>query len=274
MADAATAGKDAGTKTDAGEGEVTGKSAGDTEDVGKGKPDTTDETGDTGSVKDDQLSSEFDVEEVMDEYGLDSPEDLKQFIADLSDMRGKIGENDLDTLIENTKTLQKYQAQWQEQEEARRREKETPEETIARLEKEKKDLISKTNKDRDRQKAAKAAEHAYDEFTDTVTSVISSAKELPKEYRPFLSKFMGVDNPINEVDITDKAKVRRLTKDGVKDLLKFEQEVIKRYRAGKTEIPKVTETEPDAGKAINPDTDNPKNLKEAKTLLLKRLAGK
>lgn len=262
MADAAT--EEAGTKTGEGEGEGDAKGKGEGEGEGNGEG---------GSVKDDQLSGEFDVEEILDEYGLESADDLKEFIADLSKMKGKIGENDLDTLIENTKTLKRYQTQWAEQEEAKRREDETPEETIKRLEKEKKDLQTKSAKRENQQKAAQAAEHALAEFNETVTSVAKNAKELPKEYRPFLSEFMGVDNPINEVDITDKAAVRRLTKDGVKKLLAFEQAVIKRYRDGKTAIPKVTETETVPGKTGDQDARNPKNLKEAKSLIMQSLAG-
>lgn len=262
MADAAT--DEAGTKTGTPEG------AGETDD--KGKTETTPK--DEGKPVDDgRVDTDFSVEEILDEYGLDSADELKEFIADLSGMKGKIGENDLDTLIENTKTLQRYQAQWAEQEEARKKENESPEETIARLEKEKKDILAKSAKNENRQKAAKAAENALAEFSDTVSSVASSAKELPKEYRPFLTEFMGVDNPINEVDITDKAAVRRLTKDGVKKLLAFEQAVIKRYRAGKTEIPKVTDTEPAPGKTGKEDTRNPKNLREAKSLIMQSLAG-
>lgn len=250
--------------------------------------DTGDDTGDDKNLKpgddagsgddvendaddggDDKLSSgKLDVEELLDEYGLDSADDLKEFISGLSEMKGKIGDNDLDTLLENTKTLQKYQENWQQQEEEKRRENETPEQTIARLEKEKKDLKKANLSQAERQRAAKEAERALDDFTDTVSTVIKGTKDLPKEYRPFVAKFMGVDNPINEVDITDKAKVRRLTKEAIsKDVSKFEQAVIKRYLAGKVKIPKVSSTEP-TGPAGDEGKSKVKNLKDAKRIMM------
>jgi hypothetical protein len=222
-------------------------------------------TGD-GDLKDDQLSTKIDVEEILDEFGLDSPADLKEFMGTLNEMRGKIGDHDLDTLLENTKKLNQYQAEWQRQSEEKQKEKETPEETIARLEKEKNQALKQNKTQADKRKAAKSAEAALDDFTDTVNTVIDGAKDLPKAYRPMLRKFMGIDNPINEVDITDKAALRRLTKSGIKEMTAFAQQVIKDYRAGKTKIPNVDPIVP-AG-----DTDakgkEPKNLKEAKAIMM------
>jgi hypothetical protein len=263
------AAKDDTTTTD---DDKAGDKGGDDKGAQGGDDDDKGGNGDGGSVTDDQLSTKIDVEEIMEEYGLDSPGDLKEFIGGLSDMKGKIGEHDLDTLIENTKILQKYQADWQLQEEERKREKETPEETIKRLEKENKEILNKSKNQNNRQKASKAAEVALSEFGDTIDTVIKSAKDLPKEYQPFVSEFMGVDNPINEIDITDKAAIRRLTKAGIAKITAFEQAVIKRYRAGKTKIPKVKDADAAAGDT-GADDRNPKTLKEAKSLLMQGLAG-
>lgn len=259
MNDKAAANGEGDDKAKAGEGD---DKAGEGDDKAK-----------AGEIDDDQLSEKFDVAEILDEYGLDSPDDLKEFVAGLSKMQGKIGENDLDTLIENTKTLQRYQADWKAQEEEKRREGETPEETIKRLEKENKNLQTKSTKQVNQQKATKAAETALSDFGDTVSTVIDSTKELPKEYHDMVTEFMGVDNPMMEVDITDKAAVRRLTKAGIKKVQKFEQDVIKRYRAGKVAIPKVSDTETIPGKTNDKDTSNPKNLKEAKKILMESFGG-
>jgi len=212
-------------------------------------------------------AAKLDIEEMLDDYGLDSADDLKEFISNLSDMKGRIGDEDLDTLLENSKTLKKYQASWQQQEDAKLKDGETPEETITRLEKDNKALHADGKKSADRQKASKAAEQALGDFSDTVNSVIKSSKSLPKEYRQFTSEFLGVGNPINEVDITDKAAVRRLTKAGVAKMAAFEQAVIKRYRDGKTKIPTVTKTETTPG-TTEPKDANPKNLKEAKRIMM------
>jgi len=208
----------------------------------------------------------FSTEEILDEFGLDSPEDLKSFIANMKDLKGKIGDQDLDELLENTKTLKTYQEQWAAAEAERLKENETPEQTIARLEREKKEVEKARKKDADRTNQSKAAKRAIQDFNETVNSVVKSAKEVPAEYRPFMSEFLGVDNPINDVDISDKAAVRRLAKEGIGKLQSFEQAVIKRYRDGKIKIPVVsaTETTP-GGTGVGKE---PKNLKEAKKIMM------
>ena len=229
-----------------------------------------DDAGQKDSQADDKLSGgKLDVEEILDEYGLDSPEELKEFLASLNEMKGKIGDNDLDTLLENTKTLNQYQENWKAREEEKRRESETPEQTIARLEKEKKELQTKHITQAERIKKSREAEAILDGFYDTVNSTIRSNKSLPKEYRPFATKYLGIDNPINAVDISDKAAVRRIAKTSVeKDMADFEQTVIKRYLAGKVKVPNVTPTEPTPGATSETDARNPKTLSEAKKIMM------
>jgi len=222
-----------------------------------------------------EKAKEF-VEDILDEYGLESADDLKTFMANLNELRGKIGDQDLDQILANSKTLETYQAHWAKQERERLKESETPEQTIARLEKENQDLATEKSKAKDQQKAARAAEAALENFNDTVMSIISAESGgVVKEYQPFLAEFLGVNNPINEVNIEDKAAVRKLSKDAVKKLEKFEQVVIKRYLDGKIKIPKVTASTA-GGETL--DTDKgPKNLKEARGILresLRAIVGK
>ena len=77
---------------------------------------------------------------------------------------------------------------------------------------------------------------------------------------------MGVKNPVNDVDIRDKATVRKVLKTfGAKLVNDFEQAVIKRYRAGKDTIPA---TPPPAGGDQAPVQAEKKvsNLSEARRL--------
>jgi hypothetical protein len=237
----------------------------------KGDDDTkTDDDLDTGDDDAGSSGKEY-VKEILDEFDLDSPEELKDFVKDLASLKGKIGENDLDKLIENSETLEKFQAHWAKEEQTKLKDSETPEQTIERLEKERDEIQGKRKTDSDNRKAKVAAERALDDFNDTVTGVIKSDKTVPDEYRKFFGKFMGVDNPVNDVNIDDKAAVRRLTKASVKDLMDFEQAVIKRYKSGKAKIPVVTKTETDAGS----DTDGKKikSLADARRVFRERILG-
>lgn len=246
-------------------------------DVDKDTDTDTDEL--DKDVKDDDTSSDDDdgektgskaqefVSDILDEYGLDSPEDLKEFLSGLSGLKGKVGDRDLDELIKNSETLENYQEHWAKQEREKKKEGETPEDTISRLEKENEENQNERRKESDQRKQAKDAEHAIEAFNDTVDSAISADETIPKEYRPYLSEFLGVNNPINEVDIENNADVRKLTKAGAKKLLDFEQAVIKRYRAGKTKVPKVSST--DTTPVPSDKDKEPKTLKESRRMMHK-----
>jgi hypothetical protein len=211
------------------------------------------------------------VDEILSDYGLESADELKDFMANLSQLKGKIGDRDLDEIIKNSETLETYQAHWAKQEREKKKEGETPEDTIKRLEAELDESQDEKTRIIDQRKEARAAEVAVREFNDTVTSVIKADKAIPAEYQPFLAEFMGVDNPINDIDIDNKAEVRKLTKAGIKKLQAFEQEVIKRYRAGKTAIPKVSST--DTSSVIDdPKKKEPKNLKDARRIMHQSLS--
>ena len=228
---------------------------GDDTDIDNDDNDADDST-DTGST-----GTEY-VEEILEEFDLESPEELKAFVKDLASLKGKIGDNDLDKLIENSETLTKFQDHWAKEEREKLKESETPEQTIERLEREKDEIQGKRKSDSDRRKAKEAAERALEDFSETVTGTIKADKTIPKEYRKFLGAYMGVNNPVNDVNIDDKAAVRRLTKEAGKIFSEFEQVVIKRYKAGKTKIPVITPAEGDAA----PDTGGKKikNLADAR----------
>lgn len=230
----------------------------------------------TGKLKGAE-AQEF-VDDLLDEYGLESPDELKEFMGGLAGLKGKIGDKDLDKILENSETLERYQQHWAKQEREKQKEGETPEETIARLEKENEELANTRIKESERRKQAQAAERAYEGFCDTIESTIAQDKSIPKEYRPFLSEFLGVENPVNEVDIEDRAAVRKIAKNGIKKFAAFEQAVIKRYRDGKIKVPEVTSSGESQTTVDKDKSDTgPKNLSEARKLAhasLRALLGK
>ena len=229
------------------------------------EPDETEGDGDEDSTPSGkETDGEINVQDILDEYGLDSPDQLKDWLSNFKDLQGKIGNKDFDEILEGFNTLQTFQAKWAEEEREKLKDKETPEETIARLEKENEDLHSKRRKDRESRKAAEAAKQAINAFNTTVTSAIEGDKTLPAAWRPFVAEFMGVNNPVNEVDIEDKASVRRLTKEGVKKMNQFAQLVIKEYRDGKVKVPKVSNSDTPPSKAAQPK--KVKNLNDSRRL--------
>ena len=202
---------------------------------------------------------------ILDKHGLGSPEELAEFIDSLVGLKGKIGDHDPEELLKARETLEAYHHEWAKKEREKLRENETPEDTIKRLEKELKDEQTRKAKNEQKARKAESAKQALKTYADVVGSAIASDTTIPAEYRPFLMELMGVDSPVNTVNILDRAGVRKLTKEhGIKLLKDFEQLVIKRYRDGKAEIPVV----PPAASGNPPVTGEakPKNLNEGRQL--------
>lgn len=233
----------------------------------EGKPDTDGADSEGKPAVRGAKDAQF-MEDLLDEYGLENAEDLKDFISNLSDVAEKLQGEDIDDLLDNKALMVRYQQQWAAKEAATLEEKETPEETIARLKKEKQEMAQDAARQRSKQAQAEEAQRLLGSFNNTVHKTIRSIKEVPKEYRNFLSLFMGVDNPINDVDLADRGKVIGLTKKSAKMLMDFEQAVIKRYLAGKAKVPAVTTTQDST------TDDKPgeiKNLRDARKTLMERI---
>lgn len=180
------------------------------------------------------------VQSVLDEYDIDSPEQLGEFLKNLSGLKDQLGDVDLEELKENSALLKKYQKHWAKEEAAKKEDGETPEETITRLKKENRRIDKELRDDRHQQQEAVDAKRDLQTFNSTVTSSVEANKDVPVEYRKFLGEFLGVGNEINEIDLNDKAGVKRIAKAGAKKMQEFEQLVIKRYLKGKTETPKIS----------------------------------
>ncbi len=216
-----------------------GKAAVEKSDEKKADDKKSDDKGDKGTLSDADKNLQA-IQGVLNDHELDSPEQLKDLLDRVADRDSKLGDNDLEELIENSELLKTYQKQWEKQEERKREDDETPEETISRLKKENKEIAKAAKVDEYRRQEADDSKRALKTFNSTVKSAVDGNKDVPKEYRSFLNEFMGVNNPINEVDLNDKAAIKKISKDAAKKLMDFSQLVIKQYRDGKAVVPKMT----------------------------------
>jgi len=221
--------------------------------------------------------SEDRIQEILDKHGYDSLEDLEEQFENLKELQELIGNKDAKQLIEDSEYLAKVKAYWKEQEDLKKQEEESFEETLERYKKEREELEKKLE-ERDSQEAKKKAEKEarikaeklVESFNETVKAEIDKAPELPKEYKPFLREFLGVDNPANEIDIGLKPEVRSMAKEGIKKFQELEQLIIRRYLDGKTSTPKIT---PAGDPPVDKDK-KPQNLKEARAALFEKFGVK
>jgi hypothetical protein len=174
------------------------------------------------------------LDSIMAKVGASSPEELQELIDQSASVLDKVKGIDLDKALSAAAEADRVKAFLAEQEAEKLEAAESYEETIARLKKEKKDAERGYRNKEAQEQDRKEAQETLKSFTRTVESAITSSKEVPEEYHDFAKMLMGVGNPANEIDITNKAEVKKMTSDLIKVLSGFEQAVIARYRGGKT----------------------------------------
>jgi DNA repair exonuclease SbcCD ATPase subunit len=179
---------------------------------------------------------------LMEKNGLESIEDLVDLAESGSKIKGKQVDLDrLDEIQKKAEKLDKYEAYWKDQEEKKRRETEDPDETIARLEDKLKRKEAAEKHKEESQRQQEAAKQALKNYDREIQSIVKEM-EMPKEQQAFAMEFMGVNNPFNEIDITDRKAINRMVAEQKKKLDAFKQSVIQDYIKGKETIPKVGST--------------------------------
>ena len=236
------------------------------------KVDVTDKTGDDKGASSSIDPGEFEkaqagskaLTSLLEDHGYDSKEDLITALSDNKDLRDKVGDAKIDDLMAKAKTLDSYEQYWASQDTKAKREDETPDERVDRLEKRLDASEAAKRQEALKQSQLDENQKALDSFGTEIKDALAKGDATPEEYRAFMSEFLGVNNPANEVDITNQADVRKMTKAGVKKVQDFEQAVIKRYRDGKIKVPDITPVEPADVNEIK--AKQPQNLAEARKI--------
>lgn len=207
--------------------------------------------------------AEKKLNEILEANDLSDLDDLLELVESGKAVKGKVGDmNILDEIIEKALTLEKYEQYWTEQEVLKRKQGETPEDTIKRLEQELKEKDKKVKQIEEGTREAKEAKEAIKFYESEVSDLINDVENISKEQRPFVLEFLGINNLSNEIDITDRKAIKSLVSGGVRKFETFKQQVIKDYLAGKEAVPKMSSA------AIGGEPEKPRiKLKDARKAL-------
>jgi hypothetical protein len=208
---------------------------------------------------------------LVEANGLEDVDDLVDLVASGKKVFGKQVDLDkLDEIAQKAETLDRYQKHWQQQEELRKRGMETPEQTIARLQAEREDISNRYSAKEKAENDAKEAKKAIAFYEGEVKAQVNSIEDLSPEAKDFLSYTLGIGNECNDINITDKREIRRITQASVKkmnNLVKaIKDQAIKEYREGKASIPNVPST--DGSAATSKTEPTLKNSRERKNAFL------
>lgn len=213
------------------------------------------------------VKAEKNLNTLLEKHGFESTEDLVDALESNSALAKKLGDRDLDAIIKAADTLEGYEAIWAAEETKRQKEDETDDDRFSRLEKELQDLKDEKVRERDQEKATRESQEALEAHEAAVTA-ISREQDISEGQIPFFKEFMGVNNPILDVDLDNKAAVRKMLKDQSKKYNDFVTGIIKGYTEGKIKLADVPAVEPPG-----PEKKEAKNLKEARGMAKERLLG-
>lgn len=185
-------------------------------------------------------AAEKRMTDIMDKHGITDPDELETLLEEGTNIKELLGDRDAAQLVKDSDYLGQVQDYWAEQEALKQYEDESPEDSIKRLQEENRRLRTDTqSKDADR-KALMDSQTTLSNFEADVSALIDSVEGLDEPSKEMLNLMLGVDNPINEIDISKRGDVRKAGKAGIEKFNTFvktiEQQAIDKYAAGKSEV--------------------------------------
>ena len=171
-------------------------------------------------------------------FGFDTVEQLSEAVKNGLDLKTKLGTEDVEKLLDDASKYRNAEAEKAKAEAQAMEERETPEETIARLKQEKTTMEATHSKEVENRSAVEKERQAIAEYNAEVGKVIDKQWEgVGAEDRAMLNMFLGVDNPATNVDMSDKITVRKIAMEGTEKfkgfLAKVKQTAIDDYAAGR-----------------------------------------
>jgi hypothetical protein len=211
------------------------------------------------------LKAQRTIKGWMEENEVESIEDLKELIQSGRAVVGKgLDEQALDNVLQRARKMDEVEAYWEQQRELQRRAEEDPEQTLARVEKEKRELERRLHE----RNVGEESKRNLETFEKNATSFVKEvAKDLSEADREALVFFMGVNHPFGEIDIVSKPQIQKMGKQVLKVVEGIQQRAIKDYIAGKQKLVKVGSA---SAPAVQPSGEV-KNFKQARAATLEKL---
>lgn len=200
---------------------------------------------------------------LVEANGLEDFDDLVDLVKSGKKVHGKIKDSDdVDEIIKRAEENKLHHQYWEQQKEFQQRGQETPEQTIARLQRER-DEERNTRAQRELAEQEKnETKRAIAFYEGEIQSQLESAEDLSSVEREIVAWSLGIGNECNEIQLTDKKAIKRIVNDGHKKITNWvkqiKEQAIKEYREGKTSIPSVPSTD---GSAATTKLEPPKGFK-------------
>jgi len=199
-------------------------------------------------------------ESILEKHGIDA-DDLDALLESGSSVADILGTRDakaltstLTQLKKDAEYLKEVKAYWAEQKELKQKDELTPEQRAEMSE----SKLKAYEKEQAARKARAAEEAnvrtALKGYTEQVDKMVESTG-LEGEDATIAKLFLGVDNPFNEVDITDRKAVREMAKTNAAKFKTFldgvRQKAVDEYAKGKSKIVPISKVETPAKETVS-----------------------
>lgn len=185
-------------------------------------------------------AAERRVNEILEAHGYD---DIDSLVTDLESghsLKALLGNRDAKELVAEYDEFQRVKEYWAEQRAAKQEAEETPEETAERYKREKQELEDRYNREKADREAQKENQRLLNSFDDGIRTYAKSLDDVHQDDRQFLIEFLGVDNEMTTVSVSDQAAIKRTREAARKRFTNFvksvEQRAIDNYVKGQSDI--------------------------------------
>lgn len=184
-------------------------------------------------------AAEKRMADIMDKHGVSDPDELETLLEEGTTTKELLGDHDASQLVKDSEYLKQVQDYWAEQEAIKQHNDESPEDSVKRLQEENRNLRTESqSKDADRT-ALEQSQTTLSNFEADVNTLVESVPDLDEPSKEMLNLMLGVDNPINEIDISKRGDVRKTAKVNIEKFNTFvktvKQQAVDQYAAGKSE---------------------------------------
>jgi len=192
-------------------------------------------------------AAEKNLNDILEKNGFETTEDLEAALDSGKSLKELLGNRDASTLIKDSDTLAKAMEKQNSDRQRKMEEEESQDETIARLKRDNADLRDFNRKQEDERLASIDTNNALSTFNERVSGTIDAEEGLSSPEKTILGRLLGVDNPIDDVDISDLNAVSKEAKTGItqfKDFVKsIKQSAIDEYAKGNSSITPITKAQ-------------------------------
>ncbi|MCK5613676.1 hypothetical protein KAR91_68055 [Candidatus Pacearchaeota archaeon] len=247
----------ANAAAEAAKGQGAGTPTGD--ETGKGAVTKTDEDGNKYvEIEGEKFYSSFDkhpewrvlkdakddFQSILDNSQFANKEELITALEKGATLSDLIGDQDAATVLEAANKWNQAEEYWAQEEANKAEEGESEAQTIIRLKQEKAELVNQQKTEKERTTEQRTSREAVKVFNAEISTAVEGA-ELAESESALTKLVLGLDNPMDDVDINDTKAVRLAVKDNLGkagELIKaIRQSAVDDYVANKgkiTPIPK------------------------------------